>query len=194
MTYARIENGEVVEFKSTIPNQCCCCNLSGLHNLSIAELNNHGWYEVEEIGATPEDYQTFTKSYALDQDNKIKPVYTYTDIDLEVYKTKRKNAIKTSYETELTQGLTVTAGFKIDCDNRDNNNFSTNYNYIKLKGLTSTTVRDYDNLTHTLTLAEYETMCLELGDHVTTLYGKKWTLQKQIDDATTLQEVKAVVW
>jgi len=54
--------------------------------------------------------------------------------------------------------------------------------------------RGKSNITHNLTPDEMNTMTMAALQHIEDIYQKSWDLKDQIDNATTLTQVKAISW
>ena len=195
MSYGYIENLEegTVTRIGPLP-QSWKCYSNHFPEMSIECINSCGWYEIEEIAADPTDYQTYTKEYKLDEDDIIRPVYTYTDLSLEDYKIKRTNYIKSEYDATLFLGFDTSLGFKIDCQKEDIRNFAAEYLGMGIDGDTTTIICDFNNEVHSITKSQYETMCSELRAYVKPLWNRKWTKRLQIDNSTTLIQISGVEW
>jgi len=59
---------------------------------------------------------------------------------------------------------------------------------------TTTTIRDYDNQFHTVTIAELSEIVGELVDFGLGLFARKWELEQVLAAAETEEEVLAVAW
>lgn len=52
---------------------------------------------------------------------------------------------------------------------------------------------DYYNQLHEITLVDYKLICKEVGNYYSNNYSKKWTVRKAINEAKTIEELKAIV-
>lgn len=60
-------------------------------------------------------------------------------------------------------------------------------------------VRDFDNVTHELTISEFKQMCIEIGMYYQSLFNKKWDLQNQIssvdsNEVDAIEQLDKIVW
>jgi len=63
----------------------------------------------------------------------------------------------------------------------------------EMKADSKVTFCDYYNQLHEITLANYKTICKEVGNYYSANYGKKWTIRKAFNEAKTIEELKAIV-
>ena len=79
-------------------------------------------------------------------------------------------------------------GFNVDGDARSRDNLDG----LKAIGIEPVTFRDHDNIDHSLTLANLESLIKEANMNRTQLYQQKWKLQAQIDGAKSIKELRAI--
>jgi len=192
MSYANMNSDGTFSFKGKLPKSYK--NISGFDNLPVEKLKEFDWYVVEETSPVNKDWEEYVKSYELQDDDIIRPVYTYNNISLEDYKTKRNDVIKQAFANTLISGCEISAGYKVDCKPDDLANWTTNYNHLTLSDATTTIIRDYDNVVRELSIEEYKVMVVEIGDYIKSLMSNKWTKQAMIENATTFEEVENVNW
>ena len=109
-------------------------------------------------------------------------------------KQRKKAEIKRAFEEELKKGYLTSFGFKVDSKLEDLNNFDVTLKFAEMAGMTEIAIRDYDNITRTLTFDEFKQMCLELGQHIQQQFQKKWDLQAQVDEVTIIEELSNISW
>ena len=63
----------------------------------------------------------------------------------------------------------------------------------EMKADSKVTFCDYYNQLHEITLADYKAICKEVGNYYSANYGKKWAVRKAINEAKTIEELKAIV-
>lgn len=85
-----------------------------------------------------------------------------------------KAAINQKYEGLKKAGCPTSLGFKIDCMDNNIADFDQSITLLDLSGAETITVRDYDNVNHVITVAEYKQICLELGAHIMGLRQQRW--------------------
>lgn len=64
---------------------------------------------------------------------------------------------------------------------------------MKAEGLETVEFRDYDNIFQPITLPEAETLELEIIKNGQSIYLQKWALEAKIANATTVEELDAIV-
>ena len=86
-----------------------------------------------------------------------------------------KEYAKLSQIKTLEAGCPTSLGFRIDCMDNNVADFDKTLGLISIyPTMTEVTVRDYDNLNHTITVDQYKQMCLELGAHVMGVRQAYW--------------------
>lgn len=96
-------------------------------------------------------------------------------------------------QAELAKGVTITSGLKLDCQDKNINDWGNTKLLMDAASMTSVDICDYDNATHTLTAAEYTQLVLEVGAHYQSVYSQKWLRRQQLAAATTVAECLAAV-
>lgn len=113
-------------------------------------------------------------------------------IDLRVVKL---NELKQAYENQLRLGYDTSLGIKVDCKPDDISNWTATLKLLDLiPSLETVSIGDYYNDSHTLTIDQYKQLCIETGIYYNSLFGKKWTLRKQIEECTSLTELINIGW
>lgn len=115
-------------------------------------------YQYNEPTLLPYQKKGEVQSWEQDASGIYQGTYEVIDITVDEYKEKKKGEIKRELQTAREQGLSVSLGFKIDIMQENVIDWQGNYEAMKLKGLTETNVRDYDNKLHTISFSDYETM------------------------------------
>jgi len=112
---------------------------------------------------------------------------------LEEVKKQKNRELKNTY-TELTnEGFVCSNGIRLDCRESDKINWLT----TKLTALSSTngiTLKDFNNMVHTLSSTVVLTMLGELESYYEELLKTKWSLQIILNSYTTIEEVEAFYW
>ena len=86
-----------------------------------------------------------------------------------------KEYAKLSQTEILEAGCPTSLGFRIDCMDNNKTDFDQTLGLISVyPAMTTVLVRDYDNVNHTITVAQYKQMCLELGAHVMAIRHAYW--------------------
>jgi len=151
----------------------------------------------EAIEITDEQWQEFISNQGKrkwDFEKKEVVPYEPPPPSLDELKQQKKAGIKRAFEEELKKGYLTSFGFKVDSKLDDLNNFDVTLKFAEMAGMTSVTIRDYDNITRTLTFDEFKQMCVELGQHIQQQFQKKWDLQAQVDEVTTEEELNNISW
>ena len=144
------------------------------------------WYKTE-----PQQFNRSKIEYAL---------VPTKDNNLEMAKEAQLPFITIGFDKELEGGhfMSASLGIEVDCRRSDRKNDKQN-----VEGLISNMSRNskstvnyvgYSEIKTGVTKEQLETLVAEMEDHVLALYEKKWNLQMQIQNATTIQEVNAIVW
>jgi len=114
-------------------------------------------------------------------------------IGLKAVQTSR---LRDGFNQAPLNGHTTTTGIKMDAQREDIDNLTRLRDRLLETGTTSTTttIRDYDNQFHTVTIAELSEIIGELVDFGLGLYARKWEQEQVLAAATTEEEVLATVW
>lgn len=92
-----------------------------------------------------------------------------------------KQAAKNQQQATLRQGCPTSLGFTIDCLPHNVADFAQTLSLISIyPTVTEVVVRDYDNINHTVTVEQYQQMCVELGAHVMATRQAYWS---EIDES-----------
>ena len=115
-------------------------------------------------------------------------------IDLDYWKTKRKQYIKQKFMESFNNGYTCFNGITMDCKLEDIDKLDKGYRLAQKLNQTEMLIRDFYNQEHILQLSEVDQMLTELGINYQQQWQKKINLQKQINEATTIDEVMNIDW
>ena len=120
-------------------------------------------------------------------------------IPFEESKTLKSKEILDAFNNTVATGhfLSTVLSIEVDC-RRD----TTKNDLQNVQGLISYMTRnevtevEYIGYTSTgiATISQLQTLCNEMEDHVLGLYQKKWALEAQIKEATTIEQLNAIVW
>ena len=87
-----------------------------------------------------------------------------------------KATAKKIQEDTLKAGCPTSLRFRVDCMDNNVADFDKTLGLISISpAMTEIIVRDYDNVNHTITVAQYKQMCVEIGVHVMTIRQAYWT-------------------
>lgn len=120
--------------------------------------------------------------------------------NLEMAKEAQVPVITSAFDKEIETGhfMSTALGIEVDCRRSDRKNDKQN-----VEGLISNMSRNskstvnyigYSEVKTGVTKEQLETLVAEMEDHVLALYEKKWQKQTEIQSATTVEQVKAIVW
>jgi len=113
---------------------------------------------------------------------------------LDEVKENKLKELKVVHQQIKTEGFITSLGFKIDCEDKNVNDFANGKQLLDVAGLDSINVVDYDNVTRELTAEQYTNMVVELGAYMMQLLMEKQTLRDLVNEATTIEEAKDVYW
>ena len=122
---------------------------------------------------------------------------TTTTVDpIAALKAVQASRIRDGFDMAPLNGLMTTSGIQVDAQRDDIDNLTRLRDRLLQTGTTSTTttIRDYTNQFHTVTIAQLTEIIGELVDFGLGLYSHKWSLEQTLAAATTSDEVQAVVW
>lgn len=103
--------------------------------------------------------------------------------------------LRQAFDREEAEGYAVSSlGFKADATRKSKADIDGLIQAMDAMGMPDVAFRDYDNQTHTLTLAQMKTLQLEVIQKGLWNYQTKWTLEGAVNAATTPAEVEAIVW
>lgn len=125
-------------------------------------------------------------------------------LDLSKFKEQKNEKIKQDYEKTLTEGVQCKIGFRVNCEPKDIANWTASLQMIREASelgipMETIQVRDFDNVTHELTISEFKQMCIEIGMYYQSLFNKKWDLQNQIssvdsNEVDAIEQLDKIVW
>lgn len=169
-------------------------NISGFNNASEEFVNNHNWYELEDVVPNKEEWQKIVDNGYVLENNIVIKKYISNNISLEDYKEQKKNYIKNKLNEDLENGFISTNSIKLDCNEKSVTSWANAITVLELNGHNNVNIRDYDNNIINITYEDFKILGLELGNYYMSLFNKKWTLQYEIDNKTSYEEVFSVEW
>ena len=114
---------------------------------------------------------------------------------LEEAKSAKLAEIKQAFLVEEETGhCTSSLGFEADATRRSKSDIDGLIQVMEQGGLAEVPFRDYNNVTHALTLEQVKTLQLEVIQSGLAAYNHKWALEKEVDAAETPEAVKAIGW
>ncbi len=117
------------------------------------------------------------------------------DVPLPVAKELKTAAIKAAFEAYVADGFEAHLGFRVDMAFMDALMWEKGVALSEANGKAKMTVRAFDNSTHPdVSLADCKRISQDQQQAFADAIQKKWSLQSQVQAATTLAEVEAVTW
>lgn len=114
---------------------------------------------------------------------------------LEEAKLEKLAEIKQAFLVEEETGhCTSSLGFEADATRRSKSDIDGLVQVMEQGGLTEVPFRDYNNVTHALTLDQMKVLQLEVIQSGLDAYNHKWALEKEVEAATTPEAVQAIGW
>jgi len=105
------------------------------------------------------------------------------------------NEIKQAFTTATKSGYICSNNITMDADLTSIQTLDSGYNLAVKLGATTMDITDYSNVDHlALSIADVDTMIIELGMNYNIFRVKKNTLKKQAEVAKTQTELDAIVW
>jgi len=151
------------------------------------------------INSLNEDINNLTKEVPIEgYPNKFENDIWVIDIDK--FKKLKEFEIINAFNNEISNGkfMSTTIEIEIDC-RRSNlkNDLQNVQGLISYMTRNSLTVTDYKGFSETkvgVTIAQLNSICNEMEDHVFDLYNKKWALEAQIQSAITVEQLNQIKW
>jgi len=113
--------------------------------------------------------------------------------DITPTREKKLKEIKDAFQQEQQSGhITSSLGFEINADDIALRNITSLIDILNDEDIVQ--FRDYNNEFHTLTKADLITLKQEIIQYGLRLYQKKWTLEQQIEQAQTKEELEGIKW
>jgi hypothetical protein len=121
----------------------------------------------------------------------------YDNRELDYWKLLRTKELVNYLESADNNGFVTSLKLKSDCSLESVEKLSLGLKLYELNSEVKDTSKvvfcDYNNELHEITLAQYKAICKEVGNDYSNRYGKKWTVRKAINEANTIEELKAIV-
>ncbi len=119
--------------------------------------------------------------------------------NLKIAQEKQKKLVVEGFEKELKEGhfMSSILGIEADCRRsgikNDLQNVQGLISFMERTGQSETNYVGYTETVRT-TVNSLKALCGEMEDFVLSLYNKKWSLENQINTASTIDEVKQINW
>ncbi len=132
---------------------------------------------LNEVSSPGEDYELVNGSF---------------QIKLSVLKTQKLQEIKDKLLNEYQNGsFLCSLGFRVDNRRYEDKNDKDNVQSLIDLGIPY--FKDSDNVMHTLTMDNMTQIKKEMSEDGLSKYQKKWALQDAVNNATTIEELQAIV-
>lgn len=113
---------------------------------------------------------------------------------LEEAKEAKLIELKGAFNSALKEGFTTSSSVKLDSDFESIAKLTSLMTFMQISGTPASCIRDFNNVTHDVTLAQLTGMLLELGVYTQELFQRKWDKQDLVNNATTSEEALAITW
>lgn len=120
--------------------------------------------------------------------------YTPSALELSAEKNKRKNVLYQSMVTVLRAGFVTSYDITMDCMADDVNNIRNAIDLLTANQEQNIVLLDYNESQQQLTLEQLNQIFTEILDYRQTLMEQLWGLYVDIDNCTTISQVRAIVW
>ena len=147
-----------------------------------------------------EDFGEIYNADSLPDEDKVRlGLMTQNELFIKI-KSAKINEIISTFENELQTGhfLSTSLGIEVDCRRSSSKNDKQNVegliSNMTRKNKTKINYVGYTEICPNVTQAQLTELVAEMEDYVLGLYEKKWVLQTQIENASTIDEVKNINW
>lgn len=158
-------------------------SVEGVPNLNGLAKYEQTWVTVDKFSDTTDEEGVVT--------TKADHETAFTIAKLLTAQYTQKQAIKQAFDEEVLIGFVTTSGHNMDLDPTL---LKAGYDLAVQMGETTMTVRDFDNVSHVLPIADVSTIVGELSIAWRTLWTKKVTLQDSIDVESDIAAILLIVW
>ena len=159
----------------------------GLNFSSEQDLRKHLFATKKiALGKTPENAKEFWEKYGV--------TYTEEEEPIGVFKQQKSFVIKQAFLNWRNNQATLISslGFKADSNERANTDIGGLLVAYENNQDAPITFRDANNQFHTLTYGQLKTLQLEIIENGNFAYEQKWTLDAQIENAITKDQLDAI--
>lgn len=164
-------------------------SISASNIISVTDGKN---YNVV-ISLNPSTGQPFTSSsdaitYATNFVNNLNN-YLLTN-----EKNQQISIINSAFNQTLNQGFTSpTLNFTVSTDSTNLQNLHMLYTYMSVGNVASVQIKTSNGVV-TITLSQLTTLITELGEYLQSLYQQLWSIESQINSATSMSQIKSINW
>lgn len=190
--YTLKKDGQIVSeypdlpFSITLPDGYNRTSLNELTNEQLAELGLIYYQDV--IPEYDPALKRWSGKYIYD-DKAMTATHEIIDIDLSEIKAARLAKLQTDLSTEQSNGYTCTNGIKIAAEDKDLLAFTQLMAGILAFQPAQVQIRDYDGVTHTVSLSDTIRMLGEIFVFGQSLYAQKWQAVDAINTAKNVEEL-----
>jgi hypothetical protein len=122
-----------------------------------------------------------------------KPLEQYQEEQIALIKQAFEAAVKAGYTTSIISS-TTNQPITVNSAPTDIMNFQGAYQLATAANLTNVTICDFYNQIQPITVAQLQTIIVELLANISKLYAKKWQLRNEILAQTTPEGVLSITW
>lgn len=154
-------------------------------------------YELIHFTTPPEfdEYSNISETAPQLVDGVYRQVWLKEDIPLDDAKKLKTSEIKQAFDKEFRDGkIESSLGFMADCRRSDTKNDRENLQLRIDAGIFPINWKDAEGVDHPLTEAEAKKLSSEMGAEILNRFEKKWSLQKSIEDATSVSQLREIKW
>jgi len=145
---------------------------------------------VEDIGPIPTGFTAKVPTYTEDEYNEQLDAWS---TPLASYKTSAISLLRSHLREQRDEGYTTSLGIVVDSRTVDRDNVSALLEHMSIANLTQIDFRLFDNSFVTLSLADVQTVYNEIVANLVSLSQLKWSIEAEINAATTMEEVNSVL-
>lgn len=167
------------------------------NNLTKEQLKDLNVYEVIRDNSNIEPWQyvvrsdyTFDSASEVINETRVVESKTIEDFKEEIKKSKIKKVL---FDV-LSEGFETSKGITLDAEKDRMNDFANAVQFAEASGATNITIRDFYNVTHEVSITDFNQMILELGMNYQQQLQNKWKLEEHIDSLTDYQSINDMYW
>ena len=144
----------------------------------------------DENGTIYDEQSDILPSWVKMTEEEVKAFFNPTKT-LEESKSEKLSEIKLAFSNEQESGHTTSSlGFEVDATRRSKDDIES----LLYVDEFPVRFRDYNNEFHDLSKEQVEVLKREIIAYGLSTYQKKWDLEEAVKNATTIEELEAVVW
>lgn len=193
--YVLIRDGKILAeypdmpFSVTLPDGYVRTSLSELSDEKLAGLGLV--YYADVIPEYDPELQRWSGKYIYDK-KAMTATHEIIDIDLSEVKSAKLAQLQIVLQAQQASGFTSSSGIKVATEEKDLLAFTQLMAGLLAFQPPQVQIRDYDGVTHTMSLADAKQLLGEIFIYGQSLYAQKWAATDAINAAATGADVKAV--